>query len=225
MGRFPQKPGQKGSQKWIQHLLNERQDLLNDEIIRQAGLPKRTTIEWRSPLANDDYAEYRDRDFLELLEISLSQHPLEDFWPARGPQWDALGKSEDGTVFLVEAKSHIPELLSRLGAKSSESTDRILASLQEAKKHLNSKLETDWSSPFYQYTNRIAHLYLFRVLNEVPAYLIFVYFLNDEGMKGPRTADEWKGALKLLHAYLGIGRNRLSKFIIDVFIHINDLQK
>ena len=111
MGRFPQKPGAKGSLKWTQRLVNDRPDLLNDKIIRQAGLPKRGTIEWRSPLANDDYAEYRDQAFLELLDISLSKHPLEDFWPAQGPQWDALGKSTDGTLFLVEAKSHISEVM------------------------------------------------------------------------------------------------------------------
>ena len=225
MGRFPQKPGQKGSQKWIQRLVNECPDLLNDKIIRKTGLPRRTTIEWRSPLLDDDYAEYRDQAFLELVEISLPKHPLEDFWPKRGPQWDAVGKSEDSTVFLAEAKSHISELVSHLGTKSPKSREQILASLQEAKQYLNPKSETDWSSPFYQYTNRIAHLYLFRVLNEVPAYLIFVYFLNDEEMKGPRTADEWKGALKLLHGYLGIGRNRLSKFVVDVYVDINDLQK
>jgi len=225
MGRFPQKPGAKGSLKWIQRLVNEHPDLLNDQIIQQAGLPKRMTIEWRSPLANDDYAEYRDQAFLELLDISLSKHSLEDFWPIRGPQWDALGKSEEGTIFLVEAKSHITELISHLGAKSRESTKQILANLQGVKQYLNSRSETDWSSPFYQYTNRIAHLYLLRVLNEVPSYLVFVCFLKDEEMKGPRTADEWQGALKLLHAYLGIGKNRLSKFIGHVFIDINDLQK
>ncbi len=32
---------------------------------------------------------------------------------------------------------------------------------------------------FYQYINRLAHLYLLRVLNKIPAYLVFVYFVND----------------------------------------------
>jgi len=78
--------------------------------------------------------------------------------------------------------------------------------------------------PFYQYANRIAHLYLLRVLNGIPAYLVFVYFLNDEIMGGPKTEEEWIGALKLLHAYLGIGRNKLGKFVIDVFIDVRDLK-
>jgi hypothetical protein len=40
-------------------------------------------------------------------------------------------------------------------------------------------------------------------------------------MNGPATVDTWKGAIELLHTYLGIRRNKLQKYIADVFIDIN----
>ena len=223
MGRFPQKRAQRGSQKWLQRLVNAYPDLLNARIIQGAELAESTHITWLSPVATDDFAEYRDKAFLDLLTISLPKRNLKDFWPDRGPQWDALGRAEDGTVLLVEAKSHIPEIMSSLGAKFAKSEKLILSSLNETKEYLNGRSEGDWSSPFYQYANRIAHLYLLRVLNEIPSHLVFVYFLNDKEMGGPTTREEWFGAMRLVHSGLGIGRNRLEPFICNVFIDVRDL--
>ena len=95
--------------------------------------------------------------------------------------------------------------------------------VDETKQYVNSKSSADWSSYFYQYTNRLAHLYFLRVLNDIPAYLIFVYFLNDKDMNGPETEAEWIAALKVMKKYLGIGRNRLSKYIGDIFVDVKDL--
>jgi len=112
VSRFPQKAGLKGSQKWIQKLVNEKPDLLNSPIRTQLDLPDTEKITWLSPIADDDYAEYQDEAFLDLLGIKLPKVSLSDFWPSRGPAWDGLGKSETEKVFLVEAKSHISEVLS-----------------------------------------------------------------------------------------------------------------
>jgi hypothetical protein len=223
MGRFVGEQAQKGSQKWIQCLVNEHPTLINDRIIQSAKLPEDERIAWLSPLATDGHAEYRDQSFLDLLKITLPKRTLQNFWPERGPQWDALGRAEGGTVFLVEAKSHIPEIISHLGAKSEKSKEKILSSLNETKRYLNCPQKSDWSSPFYQYANRIAHLYLLRVLDDIPAYLVFVYFLNDKDMGGPATKEEWFGAIHLAHSCLGIGRNRLEQFICNVFIDVRDL--
>ena len=220
MGRFPQNSAPKGSQKWIQRVVNQKPALLNTEIRNQLALSDGEPITWLSPRAEDAYAEYRDEAFLNLLGLKLSKKPLADFWPTRGPQWDALGKSQSGKVFLVEAKSHIPEMVSPKTGASTESLEKIKESLDKIKTFLNSKSEHDWSSTFYQYTNRLAHLYLLRVLNGIPAYLVFVNFLNDKEMKGPKSIDEWSGAIKLLHSFLGIRRHKLSKYIADLFIDI-----
>ena len=223
MGRFSQSIGEKGSKKWIQKLINEKAELLNSEIRNKLDLPSNEEIHWLSPLKKDKYAEYSDQDFIDLLEVVLKKEPLSDFWPEKGPQWDALGKSGSGKLFLVEAKSHIRELISKMGALDEASVKKIRRSLSRTKNYLNSKTETDWSCGFYQYTNRLAHLYLLRN-NQLPAYLVFVYFLNDSDMSGPKTVEEWKGTIKLLHSYLGIGRHKLKNFIADVFIDVNCLR-
>ena len=222
MGRFSQSVGEKGSKKWIQRLINENPELLNSEIRNKLSLPSNEEIYWLSPLKKDGYAEYSNQDFVDLLGIELKKVPLTDFWPERGPHWDALGKSISGKLFLVEAKSHIGELVSTMEATDEDSVRKIRRSLGRTRNFLNPNAETDWSCGFYQYTNRLAHLYLLRN-NQLPAYLVFVYFVNDSDMNGPKKVEEWEGATKLLHSYLGIGRHKLKKFVADVFIDINYL--
>jgi len=58
----------------------------------------------------------------------------------------------------------------------------------------------------------------------VEAYFVSVYFLNDAEMNGPRTEDEWKGALRLLHRCLGLEEHILSKRVVDLFIDVNCLK-
>ena len=77
---------------------------------------------------------------------------------------------------------------------------------------------------FYQYANRIAHLYYLKILNGIDAYLINIYFLNDKSVEGPSTKEEWKGALTVIKQYLGISkRNKLDKYMLDIFIDTNNL--
>lgn len=220
MARFVQPEAKRGSQKWIQKLINEKSSLLDSKLGAILGEGK---IQWLSPLKSDDYAEYRDGAFLDLLGVKLDVVSLSEFWPDRGPQWDALGKSSSGQLFLVEAKSHIPELMSTFGGSSQTSISRILSSLQETKDHFCSKTDFDWSKTFYQYTNRLAHLYLFRK-NHLDAYLVDVYFLGDSEMDGPKTVDEWRGAIRLVRRCLGLREHLLRKWVIDVFIDTASLK-
>ena len=169
MGRFPRPQGAKGSLRWIQHLVNQHPGVLNDAI----GLGP---VEWRSPRADDGYAEYRDRAFLERLGITLSRRRLEDFWPTGGPQWDALGRAACGEAILVEAKAHVPELLSSPTQASDASAETIRGSLSEAASALGAAPGTDWCQRFYQYANRLAHAWFLAQANEVPVRLAFVYF-------------------------------------------------
>lgn len=229
MGRFPQEPGVRGSQKWIQKLINEKPERLNYSIEASLNLPSKRmpiaerAIRWLSPLKDDKFAEYRDQAFLDKLSITLEKYPLSTFWPNRGPQWDALGKREStGEVFLIEAKSHIPEVFSSLQASTKASKDKIIESLNSTKQFLGVKSEVDWTKPFYQYTNRLAHLHLLRK-NGIPAYLVFVCFLYDREMNGPFEYTEWKGAFKVINRYLGLENHTLSRYVADVFINVNDL--
>ena len=107
MPRITQGHAVKGSQKWIQKLVNERPDLLNSLIIAQFNLPDTDAITWHSPIAEDGYAEYRDQAFIDLPNIKLPNVSLSDFWPSKGPVWDRLGKSKTGKVFFADFSSRL----------------------------------------------------------------------------------------------------------------------
>ena len=60
--------------------------------------------------------------------------------------------------------------------------------------------------------------------NGYDARLVNVCFLNDEEMDGPKTVDEWKGAIRLLHRCLGLKENMLRNFVIDIFIDVTKIE-
>ncbi|MDH3879100.1 MAG: hypothetical protein OET18_14735, partial [Desulfobacterales bacterium] len=69
-------------------------------------------------------------------------------------------------------------------------------------------------------------LYLLREVNRLSAYLVFVYFLNDTDKSGPKTADEWRAALKIVKGVLGLRvKHRLSKYVAEVFIDLNEMNE
>lgn len=222
--RAKQPKGDKGSLRWIQVAVNDRPDILNHEIISACGLAGSDAIDWLSPLRDDDYAEYRDEPFLTLLSLNSLSRPLKDFWPKRGPQWDALGRTTTGDVILVEAKANIPEVVSPASAASTTSKELIQRSLQETQRFLGVDTKIDWSERLYQYANRIAHLYFLRVLNLIPAYMVFVYFLGAKEVEGPETIPEWQAASTVVKGVLGLGKkHKLSKYMADVFIDVRSL--
>lgn len=216
MGRYPQPKGTRGSLKWLQHFVNENPDVLNLAI----GIGP---IQWYSPCANDEYSEYRDSKMLGLLNVELPRRSLSSFWPSRGPQWDALGRAASGEIVLVEAKAHVGEILSPgMQASAAESLALIQASLAEAAKGLGGGLgAVDWSRRFYQYTNRLAHAYLFHELNGIATLLVFLYFIGDSDMNGPQSRREWDAALAVLHEALGL-RGRVPKYVKDAFIDVRN---
>lgn len=217
-------PGKaRGSLRWIREAVNNHPELLNRTIINSGRLPTQTSIEWVSPLVSDEYAEYRDESFLEMLEIELGRVPLNDFWPRLGPQWDGLARTADGQVLLVEAKANVPEVVSPGTAASAASRKQIEQSLEATKKYLGVNPEIAWSGKLYQYANRMAHLYLLRELNHIPAWMIFIYFIGDEDTDGPKTVAEWKAALTVAKRILGLTRNPLNKYMIDVFLDVREL--
>jgi hypothetical protein len=222
MPRVPQSEAKRGSQKWLQAAVNAHPDLFQTELQKLRPFQNHQ-FTWLSPLVTDEYAEYRDQTFLRLLGVSLEKKALAEFWPARGPVWDGLGTTDKGHLILVEAKAHIGEIVSPASKASPKSRSLIEKSLLETAQYCGSKHGNVWSSTFYQYTNRLAHLYLLRVLNGLPAHLVFLYFVNAAEMRGPETRGEWQGAINHIHAQLGLGRHPLSQYVHDVFVNVKDL--
>jgi hypothetical protein len=71
---------EKGSQKWIQKLINDNANIINAVVRLSLGLPKDEKIDWYSPIEKDDYAEYYDDAFLEKLGLSNLATNLQKFW-------------------------------------------------------------------------------------------------------------------------------------------------
>lgn len=126
----------------------------------------------------------------------------------------------------MEAKAHVPELLS----PPTEATDKSLAlirrSLTQTAAGLGAAPCCDWSQRFYQYTNRLAHAWWLQEIRHEPVRLAFVYFVGDKDMNGPLSRWEWEEALMVLHEALGL-RDRLKPhhslippYVTEVFIDI-----
>lgn len=220
MGIVKQKSNSKGSLKNLQTLVNNYQHLLNNEIFNKINKLKSQTISWVSPLQQNNYAEYSDEDFLKILNLNRFTNSLDEFWPKRGPQWDALAITNNGTVLLLEAKANIPEIVTPETKASSISKLLINKSLLDTKKYLKINNNIDWSGTFYQYTNRLAHLYFLREKCKVNSYLINLYFVGDTSVNGPGTIEEWEAAIKVMSLYLGLGNHKLKKYMADIFIDV-----
>jgi hypothetical protein len=124
---------------------------------------------------------------------------------------------------FVEAKAHVAEAASPSTKASPDSLRLIRKSLLATQRFLAPESEADWSQTFYQYANRLAYLYLLRQLNDLPAHLVWVYFVNARDVNGPTSVTEWKAAIALLHAALGLKEHPLEPFIHTVFADVSAL--
>ncbi|HUV32749.1 MAG TPA: hypothetical protein VMW31_04185 [Devosiaceae bacterium] len=215
MTRIPQPEGARGSLKWIQRAVNDRPDLLNAAVSSVASDIK--DIDWRSALRTDNFAEYRDGAALHVLGLSGLAPDLSEFWPRRGPQWDALGVSSTGAIVLVEAKAHVAEMLSPPTQAGQKSRARIEAALAETADGLGARPLAPWSDAFYQLANRLAMLW-FLTQRGVDARLILVNFVGDAEMGGPATPAEWRAAMQVAMHVMGLpARHALHPQVISVY--------
>jgi len=210
------------SEHWLRVAVNEAQSRLNSRIAGVFGWAN-PDIELLSPVREDDYVEYYDDAFLERLGVSGLRVPLREFWPAGGPRWDGLGRTGDGKLILVEAKAYIEEAVDYRSKAGPESLARIGQSLGEAKKAFRSAKDAPWETPFYQYANRLAHLYFLHELNGLDAYLLFLYFSDAPDVPEPSSVDEWKGAARLTKKCLGLGKHRFDDRIGTLIWSVSDM--
>ncbi|GGH27705.1 hypothetical protein [Paenibacillus segetis] len=218
-----QSTNSKGSFKQIQNLVNNFPSIINLKINEKTNCSEE--IIWLSPLKSDKYAEYRDKNFLGIIGHGNLCGELNNFWPSNGPQWDGLAKSVS-KVFLVEAKANLPELISSPSrAKSMKSIELINASIEKTKSFISDvEINADWTKRYYQYTNRLAHLYFLREQG-IDAYLINLYFIGDKEVNGPETEAEWVIAKNEMESVLHLPSNhRLRKYILDIYIHVNEMK-
>jgi len=198
-----------GSQLQVQIYVNRRSEELSAAIVQ--ALPSLTIVKprlcWVSPLEDKRFAEYQDEAFLQALELGRLADSLRTFWPRGGPVWDALALVEQGVstargVLLVEAKSHPSEVYGQ-GCRASPVARAIIEeALRATKNWLGVPAEADWTGPLYQSANRLAHVYFFREVAGVSAWLANVYFVNDP--HSPASLDDWRATLPNVKAELGL---------------------
>ena len=220
--RIPMKSRTMGSQRLLQLAIQNHPELLHTAMRKAGALNKGETVEWTSPLEDEDFKEYRDSAALKKLGVLESiTHPLNEFWPQRGPVWDATGITGQGRPVLLEAKAHIPEAASPKSGASPKSLAHIESSLEKARKYYSPKSNSIWSGVFYQYANRLAHHYYLRELNGISSVLIFLDFTNATEMDGPQSALEWKGATRLIHSVLGLPKNLERYDVFHAYVDAN----
>jgi hypothetical protein len=199
-----------GSQLQIQLWVNRRSTELTQAVL--AALPSlaslKSRIRWVSPLEGARFAEYQDRDFLRAAALERCASELRRFWPRGGPVWDALAAVENlrtpdcRGVLLVEAKSHVSEVYGGGCKATARSRKRIEEALELTRRWLGAPSDADWTGALYQSANRLAHLYFFREVMGVPAWLVNVYFIDDP--HSPTSRAEWEAALVGIKAQLGL---------------------
>ena len=220
-------PTLRGSQRWLQLAVNRCPNVIDEAVAKAINLAQGETIQWLSPLESAAFTEYWDQEFLERLGISPQHRKLSDFWPPRGPVWDGLARTSGGRCLLIEAKANIPEFDSSSTRASEKSLHKIKTALEETRTFLRISSETDWSKCFYQYANRLAHLYFLKELNKIDAALVFVYFVGDTTVPGrdPVSGEGWQTAIGLATHHLGVRADSgwISDSVADVFIDVNDL--
>lgn len=214
--RVKQKPGDRGSLKFMQRIVSQRPDVLNERLAARGIVTTGADIRWVSPREDDDWAEYRDGAFLEKLGRSDLAPALSAFWPAQGPQWDALGIAGN-TLLLVEAKAHIGELASNCAATSTRSLEMIKSALDSTKRALGVTVDTDWLTGYYQLANRIAHLEFLR-RHGADAQLVMLQFTGETGMPTPSTRAAFDAAFARAMEQLNISGNvpGMTRVYVDV---------
>jgi hypothetical protein len=204
----------KGSQVQTQLYVNVRPQALNRAILEAAtSIPAGADIEWRSPLREDGYAEYRDAEFLGALGLERYGDSLKAYWPARGPRWDALARVTDPAlpngvgVILAEGKSYPEEMKSSCRAKG-RSREQIGAAVATAQEALGAEVDPEpWLASHYQLANRLAHVVWLREQG-IAAWLVHLLFVDDPHR--PTTREAWTRALAEVRSELGIPDSSIS---------------
>jgi len=216
-------PASKGSRYCLQCYVELNPDGFADQIV--SASPALTAfdpvrVDWKSPLAREEYQEYRD-DFFRYLGLEQHQAALRDYWPLQGPQWDGLALLPSATatgVLLIEAKAHPGETESSCEARSPTSRETIRRALARVQDYMGTTpgvTPDHWMSGTYQLANRLAFLYFLNEIARVPAFLALVNFVDDRSYR-PTSLAEWRNYQQGLFRHLGIHHKckMLSRIIV-----------
>ncbi|HEX8549950.1 MAG TPA: hypothetical protein VF681_00205 [Abditibacteriaceae bacterium] len=177
-----------------------------------------------------------DQDWLRLdfLNDTIVQQRWKSFWPPSGKQhhWDAIARimvNGQQEWLLVEAKAHVKELQSSCGsATTSPSRQIIEAALDSTRAACNSNSFSidNWTSPYYQYANRLAALH-FLTSQNIPARLLHIYFCGELGPQKqnwncPAAPQNWQPYIRALYKHLDLDRQApLMQRVHSLFLSVH----
>jgi hypothetical protein len=199
-----------GSEWHLLRYLGRHRNLLDKAVRDATGCGCLDWLDFGFDLNNPWHdAEWKGLEF--LMEDTSLQHSWRDYWPhGRGiHNWDAIARAGSGggtEWILVEAKANLEELKSVCHAGNMESLRKINAALDATKTALGVLAKADWTSPFYQYCNRVAALHFLKS-HGVDARLLFIYFCGDKGdarRTCPENPEAWKESLGELAQHVGL---------------------
>jgi len=171
--------------------------------------------------------ELKGLDFLNH-ETGLIKE-WKNYWPSSGSQqnWDAVGwleNSRERHLLLVEAKAHVAELNSQCGSKDENNRSMIRNAFESTQRAIGANVNPDTCMEnFYQKANRLAVLH-FLVSRNIPAHLIFVYFVGDgfRSRNCPETKNDWSPYLNKMDNFLGIPESHpLKDQIHNIFLPVS----
>lgn len=214
---------QKGSKYQMQRITSTENKHFLDELFND-------NLEWISPREKDDFIEYRMNSPYLLRHLGINQSVkktmINSFWPTPQPQWDGIAIGSNKTLYLIEAKSHLTEIVP--GKPGNAQNDQlkynsIMLSAKELFGIIDSAENREyWCKKYYQIGNRIA--FAFR-LKEIMACssvyyqdvkLVFLNFVNDEtwgyNNEMVKTAELWNSHYEnVIFPQLKISKNDLTK--------------
>jgi hypothetical protein len=220
-----------GSKLQTQLYVNRRREALTAGVLE--ALPtlreREPTLEWVVPLEKPispdlkAFAEPRDGRMLAALDQSQLTRGLANFWPARGPVWDALAicRFPDGTkgAVLAEGKNYPREMYSggtgagKSGSpaalKSRQQIERATAWVQgrlglplDPERWLDPLDRTRPGSSLYQTANRLAYTVWLRSRG-IDAWLCHLLYVDDQ-LHHPTSRSAWEQRLAQADRELGI---------------------
>lgn len=204
----------KKSQLQIQIAVNRHRGDLEQKVLDALPTLKELdpVLEWISPLENERFAELGDERLLERMGRPDLDGKLKEYWPPRGPHWDAVAvaRSKDGTWLgpvLIEAKSYPEEMRSSCAAK--DGRELIERRLRETREWLREKTggpsedhAEAWVDRYYQAANRLAFLRFFNEVIGERGWLVNVLVVADPDVA--TSEAEWQAALAEFSRELGV---------------------
>ena len=212
---------------WLRKMINENNGIeLSNKILEKDT--RIDTITWLSPLQNENYREYMLNSPIMLQKLYqnkllLSREEL-NFWPQREPLWDAIGvgnmkDSEEKILVLVENKSNLKELRSKLASKNENNKRLILDTMKETYDELGIKGDFNkWFDTYYQIANRITFMH--QLMKK--GYKVKVVFLNivEDYMYNNISKTQWVDEYcKMLNEIIGERFVPRDILIIDLKVH------